>query len=81
MKKVITLEDFFKLFCDELDEVDLENISIKTDFKNIDEWDSLVALSIIAMIDEEFEVLLTGSDMMKSTTIVDLYNLVLNNLS
>jgi acyl carrier protein len=77
----MTLDEFFELFCEELDEVDIESINIKTDFKNIEEWDSLVALSIIAMIDEEFEILLTGSDMMNSTTIEDLYNLILNKLS
>jgi acyl carrier protein len=78
---MMTLDEFFELFCEELDEVDIESINIKTDFKNIEEWDSLVALSIIAMIDEEFEILLTGSDMMNSTTIEDLYNLILNKLS
>ena len=77
---MMTLEEFFEHFCEELDEADIENINIKTDFKNIEEWDSLVALSIIAMIDEEFEVLLTGSDMMNSTTIEDLYNLILSKL-
>ena len=77
---MMTLDTFFELFCEELDETDIENINIKTDFKNIEEWDSLVALSIIAMIDEEFEILVTGSDMMKSTTIEELYKLVLNKL-
>ena len=77
---MMKLEEFFEHFFEELDDADIENINIKTDFKNIEEWDSLVALSIIAMIDEEFEVLLTGSDMMNSTTIEDLYNLILSKL-
>jgi acyl carrier protein len=77
----MTLEEFFDHFCEELDEVDIENINIKTEFKKIEEWDSLLALSIIAMIDEEFEILLTGSDMMNCTTIEDLYNLILSKLS
>jgi acyl carrier protein len=76
----MTLDTFFDYFFEELDETDIENINIKTDFKNIEEWDSLVALSIIAMIDEEFEILVTGSDMMKSTTIEELYNLILSKL-
>tara|TARA_B110000027_G_scaffold133267_1_gene161318 strand:- start:1631 stop:1864 length:234 start_codon:yes stop_codon:yes gene_type:complete len=77
---MMTLNTFFEHFCEELDETDIENINTKTDFKNIEEWDSLVALSIIAMIDEEFEILVTGSDMMKSTTIEELYNLILSKL-
>jgi len=77
---MMTLNTFFEHFCEELDETDIENINTKTDFKNIEEWDSLVALSIIAMIDEEFEILVTGSDMMKSTSIEELYNLILSKL-
>jgi len=77
----MTINKFFEHFCEELDETDIDEISVKTDFKNIEEWDSLVALSIIAMVDEEFEILLTGSDMMSSTTIEDLYNLILSKSS
>lgn len=77
----MTINKFFEHFHEELDETDIDEISIKTDFKNIEEWDSLVALSIIAMIDEEFEILITGSDMNSSTTIEDLYNLILSKLA
>ena len=73
---MMELDKFFELFCEELDETDFTTVSTSTDFKNIREWDSLVALSIISMIDEEFEILLTGNDMMNSTSIEDLYNLV-----
>lgn len=77
---MITLDEFFKRFCEELEDVELNSIDTSTDFKNIDEWDSLVALSIIAMIDEEFEIRVTGSDLTKSKTIEDLYNLIQNKL-
>ena len=73
---MIELKEFFELFCEELDDTDLSVLSILTDFKNIDVWDSLTALSIISMIDEEFEILLTGNDMRNSTSIEDLYTLV-----
>ena len=74
----MNLDKFFEHFCAELEDVDMTTIDTSTDFKNIDEWDSLVALSIIAMVDEEFEIRITGSDMMKSKTIEDLYKLVQN---
>jgi len=70
------LEEFFELFCEELDDTDLSVVTTLTDFKNIDVWDSLTALSIISMVDEEFEILLTGNDMLNSTSIEDLYTLV-----
>ncbi len=77
----MTLDEFFKHFCEELEDTDIDSINIKTDFKNIEEWDSLVALSIIAMIDEEFEVLLTGNDIRSSNTIENLYNRVIGKLN
>jgi acyl carrier protein len=73
---MMKLEEFFELFCEELDDTDLSVVSTLTDFKNIDVWDSLTALSIISMVDEEFEILLTGNDMLNSTSIEDLYKLV-----
>ena len=73
---MMKLEEFFELFCEELDDTDLSVVTTLTDFKNIDVWDSLTALSIISMVDEEFEILLTGNDMLNSTSIEDLYTLV-----
>lgn len=74
----MTLDKFVERFCEELENTDLSSITLSTDFKKIEEWDSLVALSIIAMVDEEFEVCITGSDIQSSTTIEDLYNLVIS---
>lgn len=75
------LELFIKSFAAEFDETPIEKFSADTVFKDLDEWSSLTALSIIAMVDEEFEVLLTGNDMRKSTKIVDLYDLITSKLT
>lgn len=76
----MTLDEFVEHFSAELEDTDILTISALTDFKMINEWDSLVALSIIAMIDEEFEVRFTGSDIIASKTIEDLYNLAISRL-
>ena len=47
-------------------------------FKGLDEWGSLTALSIIAMVDEEFGKRITGADLRSVETIKDLYNLVMS---
>ena len=48
----------------------------ETKFRALDEWSSLAALSILAMVDEEYEVQLKGDDMRKAITIADLYEIV-----
>lgn len=44
------------------------------------EWSSLIGLSIIAMVDEEFEVTLRGEDMRKANTPAELYEIVKSKL-
>ena len=56
----------------------LNNLTISvfkpdTHFKELEDWSSLVALSVIAMIDEEYDVSLKGDDLLKSDTIQELF--------
>ena len=71
------LEEFVSLFAEQFDETDPNEITANTAFHDLDEWSSLIGLSIIAMVDEEFEVALKGDDMRSSITVEDLYNKVL----
>jgi len=74
----MTLEEFVKRFAEEFDETPVEQFAADTHFKCLDEWGSLTALSIIAMVDEEFEKRITGADLRGSETIEDLYNIVMS---
>jgi len=71
-----TLEEFVALFAEQFDDTDASEITATTVFRNLDEWSSLVALSIIAMVDEEYDVTLKGDDIRKSVTVEDLFNVV-----
>ena len=75
-----TLEEFVSLFAEQFDETDPNEITANTAFHDLDEWSSLIGLSVIAMVDEEFEVALKGDDMRSSITVEDLYNKVLAHL-
>ena len=65
---------FLKNFVDILDDTDANLIQAQTIFRDLDEWDSLTALSLIAMADEEYSVKLTGDDIKTSITIQDLFD-------
>lgn len=75
-----TLNDFVALFADLFDFTDPSEISADTKFHELDEWSSLVGLSTIAMVDEEFDVALKGDDVKTSITVEDLYNKVVAKL-
>jgi acyl carrier protein len=71
-----TLEEFVQLFAEQFDDTDASELTPSTVFHDLDEWSSLIGLSVIAMVDEEFEVALNADDMTSSVTIEDLYNKV-----
>ena len=70
------IETFVKEFADQYDEIDTADFAPDTLFKENEEWSSMTALSIIAMIDQNYNVRLTGDDVRKSSTIEDIYNAV-----
>lgn len=76
----MNLEQFIENFTDLFDETEPDAIEATTQFKNLEEWSSLVALSVIAMIDEEYDVEFRGDDIRNSTTVEDLYDAVLQRM-
>lgn len=71
------LSEFVKAFSSQFEQTDPSTITPTTDFKELDEWDSLIALSIIAMVDENMEgKKVTADDIRDSKTIADLYKRV-----
>ena len=70
------LEKFVEKFAEQFDDTDVSVFTPKTVFKELDEWSSLVALSVIAMVDEDFDVVLKGDDIRGASTIEDLFNIV-----
>jgi acyl carrier protein len=75
---MITIQEFIEKFGEQFDDTDISQIKPETEFKALDEWSSLIALSVMAMVDEEYEVSLKGDDIRNSKTIEDLYNIVVS---
>lgn len=72
----MNLQEFIENFAAQFDETDATEFTADTKFKQLDEWSSLTALSIIAMVDDEYDVIIKGNDIISSDTIQDLYNVV-----
>ena len=70
------MENFIDLFREQLDSVDNLVLTADTEFRKLEEWSSLVALSVIAMVDEEYNVSLSGDDMRSVSTIGQLFELI-----
>lgn len=70
------LKEFVEKFAEQFDETDPAEVTAATAFHDLEEWSSLAALSIIAMVDEEYDVTLKGYDIRNAVTIEDLFNTV-----
>ena len=72
----MNIQEFIENFAAQFDDTDESLFNADTHFKQLDEWSSLTALSIIAMVDDEYDVIIKGNDIINSDTIQDLYNIV-----
>ena len=68
------IKAFISNFAEQFDDLDASVLTPETEFKSLEDWNSLVALSVIAMIDEEYDVTIKGDDIRSAKTIQDLYN-------
>lgn len=67
---------FLQSFAEQFDETDPTTIAMDTKFKEIGEWSSMVALMVIAMVDENYNKKITGADLREADTIEQLFDRV-----
>ena len=70
------IQDFIQNFADQFEDLCINELTVDTVFKSLVEWTSLAALSVIAMIDDEYEVAINGNDIRNLETIGDLFELI-----
>ena len=68
--------EFTKLLEEEFDDLEPNFLTPETSYRSIPDFSSMHALIIIAFIDNQFDVLLTGQELKNTNTVQDLYNLV-----
>ena len=72
----MNLEEFVNNFAEQFDDTELSEFKPETVFHELDEYSSLIALTIIGMIDEEYGVSIGAEEMSAAVTIEDLFNIV-----
>ncbi len=74
------IKNFIENFAEQFEDTEANVFSAETNYRELDEWSSLIALSVLAMIDEEYDVQLKGDEMRATSTIQELYDLVESKL-
>lgn len=70
------METFIKNFAEQFEDTDTSVFTPQTNFRDLDEWSSFTALSVMAMVCEEYEVELTAEQMRSASTIQELYDII-----
>lgn len=72
------LQEFVTAFAEQFDDTDVSEITEKTIFQDLDEWSSLMVLSIIAFVKTSYDKTITGKDIRSCETVRDLFELISN---
>lgn len=72
------LESFIKNFAEQFDDTDITEINANTEFQQLEEWGSLVAMGVIALVRTEYGKAISGSEIRSCKTVEELYNLIQN---
>jgi acyl carrier protein len=70
------VKEFIENVAAQFDSEDANSFALDTQFKELCDWSSLIALSIISMIDEEYDITIKGDELVKVNTIKELIELV-----
>jgi acyl carrier protein len=69
LTKEIFLEEFYKIF----EEIPYNSLNLNTIYKDLEEWDSLIVLSIIAHFDQKFNVIISPNSLFDNNTFEELF--------
>ena len=69
------IKDFIEKFAEAIEIENVETLTEKTEFRELEEWSSLSVMLLIAFFDEEFEKQIGDKDVRSCSTLQDLYNL------
>ena len=70
------LKDFIENFADQFDDTDASEILATTEFHELEEWDSLIALAVLNMTEKKYGKKITFDEMKKCVTVEDLFNVI-----
>ena len=72
----MNIQDFIEKFAEAVEVDSVEDLKENTKFRELDEWSSLAVLSVIAMLDEEYETQIENADFKKLQTISDIVQFI-----
>ena len=70
------LNEFVANFAEQFDDADASEITASCVFHDLEEWSSLVGMSVIALAKTEYGKSITGAELKACVTVEDVFNLI-----
>lgn len=70
------LNEFIENFAEQFDDTDPSEITADTEFHELDEWGSLIGMSVIALVKTQYGKTLTGGELRSCKTVRELFELI-----
>jgi acyl carrier protein len=76
----MVIQDFIEKIETEFEDIKPGVLKPESRFADVLDWNSVNALTVIALVDCEYDVILTADDFFKSETVLDIYNIIQEKL-
>lgn len=74
----MVLNEFVEKFREQFEDTDPSEITAETNYRDLDEWSSLVGMMVIAMVKTDMGKTVTGDDLKACQSVEALYNLIMS---
>lgn len=72
------INQFIKDFVDQFDDLELADVTPKTVMRDLDEWSSMIGLSLLNMAEKIYGVQLTFDELRNAITVQNLFDTIAN---
>ena len=72
------IKEFIENFVDQFDDLELADVTPDTVMRDLDEWSSMIGLSLLNMAEKSYGVQLTFDELRNAITVRDLFDTIAN---
>lgn len=70
------MKEFIEKFANLFPVTPKEEITVDTEYKYLDDWSSMTTLSLIAMVEDDYDITLSSNDIRTADTVSELFELI-----
>ena len=71
------IKEFIENFADQFDDTEASEITVETNFRDLEEWSSMIGLSLLNMSEKKYGIQLTFDELRSANTVQDLFDIIL----